>query len=178
MQQVQHHSTGQSRHSGGRAAALALAIGGLAGVLASSGIADAASSATVSTAKSTKNGTFLVSGNRTVYTVKPSSTACGTGCLQIWPMVVLPSGVTQPTAGSGVNAAKLGTIARSGGVLQVTYGGKPLYWFIGDKKAGQVKGNITDKWGKWSDVVTVKPAHSSSSGGSSGANSGGGGASF
>ncbi len=57
-----------------------------------------------------------------------------------------------------MNAAKLGTVTRSGGVLQVTYGGKPLYWFVGDTSAGQVNGNVTDKWGKWSAVVTKTPS--------------------
>ena len=51
---------------------------------------------------------------------------------------MLPKGVTKATAGTGVSASKLGTVTRSGGVLQVTYGGKPLYWFVGDTAAGQV----------------------------------------
>ena len=44
----------------------------------------------------------------------------------------------------------------------MTYAGKPLYWFSGDTAAGQVHGNVTDTWGKWSAVVTAKPARSSS----------------
>ena len=57
-----------------------------------------------------------------------------------------------------MSAAKLGTVKVAGGALQVTYSGKALYWFIGDKAPGQVNGNVTDTWGKWSDVATVKPA--------------------
>ena len=92
-------------------------------------------------------------------TPKPSKTSCGDEhCLKIWPALVLPAGVTAATAGSGVSAAKLGTTMRSGGVLQVTYGGKPLYYFVGDTSAGKVTGDITDKWGKWSAVVTKKRA--------------------
>jgi hypothetical protein len=61
----------------------------------------------------------------------------------------------------------------------VTYGGKPLYWFFKDTRPGQVGGNITDKWGKWSVVVTVRPAHGSSgSGGTPTTSSGSGGVSF
>ncbi len=95
----------------------------------------------------------------------------------VWPEVVLPKGVKKPQAKGGVNAAKLGTIKRSGGVLQVTYAGKPLYYFAGDSAAGQANGNITDMWGKWSVVTTSGKAASSSSG-SGGSSAGTGGVSF
>ena len=58
----------------------------------------------------------------------------------------------------------------------MTYAGKPLYYFSGDTAAGQVHGNVTDTWGKWTAVVTVKAAaKTSSSGGSSSSGSGGAG---
>jgi predicted lipoprotein with Yx(FWY)xxD motif len=113
----------------------------------------------ISTSKTAKFGTILVSG-KTLYTLKPSSVACTVACQKVWPEVLLPKGVTKATADKGVSASKLGTVVRSGGVLQVTYAGKPLYWFASDTKSGQVKGNVTDTWGKWSDVVTKKPAGS------------------
>ena len=128
----------------------------------------------VSTAKSAKFGTILVSG-KTVYTLKPSKTACTATCLKVWPALVLPKGVTKVTAGSGVSASKLGTVTRSGGVRQVTYQGKPLYWFSGDTGAGQVNGNVTDEWGKWTAVVTKK---GSSSGSSTATTAGSGGTAF
>jgi predicted lipoprotein with Yx(FWY)xxD motif len=118
-----------------------------------------ATSVVVSTVKNSKLGTLLVSG-KTLYTLRASKTACSTSCLKIWPELVLPKGVTKATAGSGVDAAKLGTIVRAGGVRQVTYGGKPLYTFVGDKSRGAVNGNVTDTWGTWTDVVTVQPASS------------------
>jgi predicted lipoprotein with Yx(FWY)xxD motif len=140
--------------------------------------AGAASSSIVSTSETAHYGTILVSGN-TVYTLKPSKVACGTACLKIWPAVLLPKGVATATAGSGVNAARLGTVKVSGGSRQVTYGGKRLYYFVEDTAPGQVKGNLTDEWGKWSVVVTVKPAHSSSASGSTQTTSAGsGGVSF
>jgi hypothetical protein len=64
--------------------------------------------------------------------------------------------VTKATAGTGVSPAKLGTKRIANG-RQVTYGGKALFWFFEDRVAGQVKGNVTDVWGKWIDVVLVKP---------------------
>ena len=53
-----------------------------------------------------------------------------------------------------MTASKLGTKTRSGGIRQVTYGGKPLYFFVGDTGTGQVNGNMSDEWGKWAAVVT------------------------
>jgi predicted lipoprotein with Yx(FWY)xxD motif len=117
----------------------------------------------VSTTRDAHFGTILVSGNA-VYTLKASRVPCKTQCLKFWPEVLLPEGVTTTTAGPGVNAASLGTVARSGGSLQVTYPGKPLYYFVKDTRPGQVTGNLTDKWGKRSVVMTVKPAHASSGG--------------
>jgi predicted lipoprotein with Yx(FWY)xxD motif len=140
--------------------------------------AGAASSSIVSTSKTAQYGTILVSGD-TVYTLEPSKVACGAACLKIWPAVLLPKGVATATAGSGVNSARLGTVKVSGGSRQVTYGGKRLYYFVEDTAPREVKGNLTDEWGKWSVVVTVKPAHSSSGSGSTQTTSAGsGGVSF
>jgi predicted lipoprotein with Yx(FWY)xxD motif len=157
-----------------------VAVGGISLSVVASSEAGAASGVTVSTTKNAKMGTILVSG-KTLYTLKPSSTACTAACLKVWPALVLPAGVTKAKAGSGVSASKLGTVKRNGAV-QVTYGGKPLYFFVGDTATGQVKGVLTDTWGKWSAVVTKKSGNSSSSSGSnsgSGSSSaGGGGAAF
>ena len=162
----------------GRLGLAALALGGLSATLIAVDSAGAATHAAktvvVSTAKSAKFGTILVSG-KTVYTLKPSKTACTATCLKVWPALVLPKGVTKVTAGSGVSASKLGTVTRSGGVRQVTYQGKPLYWFSGDTGAGQVNGNVTDEWGKWTAVVTKK---GSASGSNTATTAGSGGTAF
>lgn len=145
----------------GRAAALALSVA----VVPAAAIALGASGATsghsatarvVSSAENSKYGRILVSG-RTVYTLKPSAVACRATCLKYWPEVLLPVGVTHATAGAGVSAAKLGTLKR-GSRLQITYGGRALYWFFKDTAAGQVKGNVKDTWGAWSVVVLAPRA--------------------
>jgi predicted lipoprotein with Yx(FWY)xxD motif len=163
----------------GRLGVAALALGGLSAALVGVGTAGAsihgAKNVTVSTAKSTKSGTILVSGN-TLYTLKPSKTACTATCLKIWPALMLPKGQSKATAGSGVSASKLGTVSRSGGVRQVTYNGKALYYFSGDSGSGQVNGNVTDEWGKWTDVVLKKGT--SSSGSSTATTAGSGGTAF
>jgi predicted lipoprotein with Yx(FWY)xxD motif len=160
-----------------RIATATFVAAGLSASVLTAGIAGASTGAgvVISTTKNAKLGTVLVSGNA-LYTLKASKTACTAQCLKVWPAVLLPKGATSATAGKGVSEAKLGTVKRSGGKLQVTYAGKPLYWFSGDSAAGQVNGNMTDKWGKWSSVTTAKsgqtgsgstPTTSPSSGGAS-----------
>jgi predicted lipoprotein with Yx(FWY)xxD motif len=182
MARTSPRHTPRLRTSVGRIAAAALALGGLSTLVLAPDAGAAApnqtTATTISTAKNSKIGTVLVAGdgNLAVYTLKPSKTACTGKCLKVWPPVMLPQGTTAPTAGAGVTASDLGTKAVTNG-LQITYQGKPLYWFQKDKTPGQVKGNIKDKWGKWAAVVTVK-ASGSSGGGGSKSNSGTGGTSF
>jgi predicted lipoprotein with Yx(FWY)xxD motif len=161
----------------GGIAATALAVGGLSASALAVNPAGATTSrvakaVVVSTVKSSK-GKVLASG-KTLYTLRPSATACTAQCLKVWPELLLPKGVTKAKAGSGVKASKLGTVAPPGGVRQVTYGGKPLYWFVGDTGPGQVNGNVSDTWGKWSAVVTAK----ASGGSTTGTTAGSGGAAF
>jgi predicted lipoprotein with Yx(FWY)xxD motif len=184
MKQTEQHRASIGRIPMTRIAGAILAMGGLSASVIASGTAGAATSSVIATSTSTKLGTILVSG-KTVYTLKANKTPCTARCLKIWPEVVLPKGSKKAKAGHGVNAAKLGTVKRTKGALQVTYAGKPLYWFSGDKAVGQVNGNITDTWGKWSVVVTAKPAQSGSGSGSTstsgaggGSNAGTGGVSF
>jgi predicted lipoprotein with Yx(FWY)xxD motif len=176
MEPTQHRRTNR-RVPIARLAGAMVAVGGLAASFAIAGPAGAATITTVSTTKSTQFGTILVSG-KTVYTLKASKTPCTAACLAVWPQVLLPKGMAKPHAKGGVNAAKLGTIKRANGALQVTYNGKPLYHFVGDTATGQVHGNVTDTWGKWSAVVTKAPTGgttSSTSSGGSGAPTGGAG---
>lgn len=182
MEQANQYRRTTHRIRFGRVAVAAFAVGGVSASVLAVSTAGAATSSeaksvAVSTVEISKFGKILFSG-KTLYTLKPSKTACTAACLKIWPELVLPAGETKATAGRGVNASKLGTVARAGGVLQVTYSGKPLYWFSGDTAAGQVHGIVTDTWGKWSVVVTAKPAKSSSGSSSSGSSSSTGGAGF
>jgi len=73
---------------------------------------------------------------------------CAGFCAQQWPPLVLPHGVTRPKAGPGVRASLLGTVRRADGELQVTYGGWPLYLWIGDTGPGQATGQADDM-GLW-----------------------------
>lgn len=47
-------------------------------------------------------------------------------CVKAWPPMLTKG---PPTAGPGVDASLLGTIKRNDGTLQVTYAGRPLYFY-------------------------------------------------
>ncbi|MBV9856916.1 MAG: hypothetical protein JOY82_20755 [Streptosporangiaceae bacterium] len=65
----------------------------------------------------------------------PTRSACYGSCAAYWPPVT-----GTPVAGPGVTG-KTGTITRTGGAVQVTYDGHPLYTYIGDTAPGQASGN-------------------------------------
>jgi predicted lipoprotein with Yx(FWY)xxD motif len=120
---------------------------------------------TISAADVPGMGTVLVNGEgRTLYLL--SSEAGGkltctddNGCTKVWPDTELPAGVTQATAGSGVQASLLGTVKSADGNLYVTYGGFPVYQFSGDKGPGTVNGQgITSFGGTWSAMTPAGTA--------------------
>jgi predicted lipoprotein with Yx(FWY)xxD motif len=55
-----------------------------------------------------------------------AKSTCYDECAAAWPPVVTSD---QPIAGEGVEAALLGTTKRRDGSLQVTYDGRPLYYY-------------------------------------------------
>lgn len=73
------------------------------------------------------------------------TSACTGSCASEWPPLTIPAG-TMPNA-PGISG-QWGTITRPDGSTQVTYNGRPLYFFSGDSKPGDIKGNYPG----WSDV--------------------------
>ena len=71
-------------------------------------------------------------------------------CVKAWPPVLTQE---QPTAGTGVDEALLGTIRRSDGQLQVTYNGRPLY-FYEHEGPGEIRCHNVDLHGGLWWVVT------------------------
>jgi predicted lipoprotein with Yx(FWY)xxD motif len=77
-----------------------------------------------------------------------SSSACYGTCAAYWPPVPGPA-----RAGPGVTGT-LGTITRTGGALQETYDGHPLYTYVGDTAPGEAHGNNIDlNGGVWHEVT-------------------------
>jgi predicted lipoprotein with Yx(FWY)xxD motif len=89
----------------------------------------------------TKLGRILVDAKgHTLYLyVKDRGTksACSPRCARVWPPATV-SGT--PTAGPGVEAAKLTTTRGADGRPQLVYNGHPLYTLTADVRPGQING--------------------------------------
>jgi predicted lipoprotein with Yx(FWY)xxD motif len=73
--------------------------------------------------------------------------ACSGACARAWPPYVVRGGLR---AGTGVKSSLLGTVRRANGSRQVTYAGRPLYYYVGDKKPGQILcQNVSEFGGLW-----------------------------
>jgi predicted lipoprotein with Yx(FWY)xxD motif len=99
--------------------------------------------ATVKLVKTEHYGSVLADASgRILYRYTPDKknvNTCKTGCAPYWPKALVKA-TAKLTAGAGVKKAMLGTIKSTGGMRQLTYGGWPLYRYVGDSKAGQLKG--------------------------------------
>ena len=72
---------------------------------------------------------------------------CTGACAKAWPPYIVKS---RPRPGKGVVGTRLGTVRRAGGRLQAIYFGHPLYYYVGDKKPGQILcQNVTEFGGVW-----------------------------
>jgi predicted lipoprotein with Yx(FWY)xxD motif len=117
------------------------ASAGGSGTAAGGGVSPAASSAALTTAR-TSLGTVVVDAKgRTVYefdkdTVGAATSACTGVCVGLWPELTTTSSAPK---GSGVTGA-VATAPTTGGARQLTLDGHRLYTFSGDTKAGQVNG--------------------------------------
>jgi predicted lipoprotein with Yx(FWY)xxD motif len=170
----------------GVAALLISACGGTATTTATTAAAPAAATATTSSAGGSAPaagvtiasanvagvGTVLVNGDgKTLYLLtseQGGKLTCtdDNGCTKFWPDTELPSGVTAATAGTGVDASKLGSTT---GSLYVTYAGWPLYTFIKDTAVGSANGEGINSFGGIWETLTPAGTPVIPSGTSSGA---------
>ena len=138
------------------AAAAAFAVGACAapGGGATDDLTDA--EPTVSTAELTLEvsqddtlGAYVVGKDgKSLYIFTPdtgSTSSCNDECAANWPPLIADS-AADVDAGEGVTGT-LGTITRADGSLQITLGGKPLYYFKGDQADGDINGQgLNDVW--------------------------------
>ena len=120
----------------------------LAATSAPSAAAEARSGATL-TVRSTRFGPILFDGRgRALYAFtrdpRGGRSRCYGACARAWP-VYFATG--RARAGKGVRRSLIGTTRRRDGRRQITYNGRPLYYYVGDKRAGQVSCQNVDEFG-------------------------------
>ena len=105
-------------------------------------------SASTLTAKSSRFGRILFDGRGFVlyaFTRDPRSrSACYGACAAAWPPHFAKG---QVRAGPGVTRGLLGTTRRRDGRRQLTYAGRPLYYYVGDRSPGQILCQNVDEFG-------------------------------
>ena len=73
-------------------------------------------------------------------------TVCYGACAKAWPPVYTKG---SPHAGKGVRTSLLGTIRRRDGKRQVTYAGKPLYYYAHEGRGQVLCHNVDLNGGLW-----------------------------
>ena len=88
---------------------------------------------------------------------KPAKSTCAGQCLVAWPPLITDGTAVKVSA--EIDSAKVGSLTRDDGNVQVTLNGWPLYLFAQDKAPGDIKGEGVN--GKWSvvgaDAKPLKP---------------------
>jgi predicted lipoprotein with Yx(FWY)xxD motif len=104
------------------------------------------------TVRSSSYGSILFDGRgRALYAFtrdrRGGPSRCYGACARAWP-VYFSGG--RLVAGKGVKRSLIGTTKRRDGRRQITYNGRPLYYYVGDKSPGQVTcQNVAEFGGTW-----------------------------
>lgn len=159
------------------AIATALIIAGCGGSVygggssSNSSATPSSSSAAKVEAQSSSLGKILTDGSgRTLYLFEKDTgpkSNCSGACAANWPPFTAAS---KPAVSGGASSANITLIKRGGGKEQVTYKGHPLYYYAGDRSAGDLNGQGMNAFGAPWFVLSPagsKVAGSSPSGGAS-----------
>jgi len=103
------------------------------------------------TARDSRYGRILFDGKGFAlyaFTRDPKGrSACSGACAAAWPPYLVAKAAR---AGAGTRTRLLGTTRRADGKLQVTYAGRPLYYYIGERSPGQILcQNVNEYGGLW-----------------------------
>jgi predicted lipoprotein with Yx(FWY)xxD motif len=138
---------------------IVISLAVFAAALATAGLAIAAGHPSKVNLHKTKAGKLLVTSNGfTLYefakdTKNTDNCFAHVNCRTVWPPLTTSG---KPVAGKGVKGSMLGTITLPNHRQQVTYGGWPLYKYIGDGKPGAVSGvGIFQAGGRWYGVTAA-----------------------
>jgi predicted lipoprotein with Yx(FWY)xxD motif len=127
---------------------LAFLLVALAAVAAAAG-AHGATRPTLTVQPSDYGQVLWDGSNRALYAFtadRGGKSRCSGACAKAWPPYY-ETGTLR--AGAGVKRSLLGTIRRSDGRRQVTYAGRPLYYYAADPKGRILCQNVREFGGLW-----------------------------
>lgn len=120
--------------------------------VAASGTQAKASALPTLTVRSSSYGKILFDGRGFVlyaFTRDPrgGKSRCYGNCASSWPVYYKKGPLV---AGKDVRQKLIGTVKRKDGRRQITYNGRPLYYYVGDRSAGQVScQDVAEFSGTW-----------------------------
>ena len=127
-------------------AAAAASSGGKYGSGDGAGSSPAAAAGGIALAKVSLGSVLVGPTGNTLYMFMPdtaTTSACTGNCAGAWP----PLTGDLPALGAGLSASDFTSITRADGTKQVAFHGHPLYYFGGDKAAGDTNGQaLNTKW--------------------------------
>ena len=136
-----------------------LALATLVLAVAASGVANASADARATlTVRSSSYGAILFDGRgRALYAFtrdrRGGPSRCYGACARAWPVYFASDHLV---AGKDVKRSLIGTVRRRDGRRQITYNGRPLYYYVRDTRAGQVTcQNVAEYGGTW---LVVRPS--------------------
>src|SRR4051812_24754021 len=125
---------------------LLLAILGVAATTA----AAATAAAPIVTSHGSKYGSLVFDGRGYVlyaFTRDHGRSTCTGACAAAWPPYIVN---TRP------RGARLDAVRRKDGRLQVTYAGRPVYYYVGDRRPGQILcQDVVEYGGRW---LVIRPS--------------------
>lgn len=116
---------------------------------------DQATGVTIATSDSDFGEILFDGDDRAIYVFDKESTErseCHGACAQAWPPVLTEG---EPGARGGAEAKLLGTTERDDGTTQVTYGGRPLYYYVDDPRGEVLCHDVEEFGGLW---LVVEPS--------------------
>jgi predicted lipoprotein with Yx(FWY)xxD motif len=134
---------------------LAACVGGGLATSAAAGGSSATAEPTLTVVRSDFGRVLFDGSNRALYafTRDPRGrSACYGACAAAWPPYIV-RGVLR--AGAGTKRPLLGTTRRRDGRLQLTYAGKPLYYYVSDPVGEILCQNVREFGGLW---LVVRPS--------------------
>jgi predicted lipoprotein with Yx(FWY)xxD motif len=118
----------------------------------------ATASSTALAVRSTSLGKILTDGRGfTVYDFeadKGTKSACSGACATAWPPVPA-TGAAAPKVGTDVKESLVGQTTGTNGTKQLTYDGRPLYYYAGDTAPGSTTGQASRSFGAPWYVLTA-----------------------